>query len=86
MKYIKLQESLLTGLSNVFDIEELYLELDEYGCVHREVGIDIDGRIIHAYPCINYKYGKYGIFDGVILNSIDANSSEEVFLSLWVKV
>ena len=41
-------------------IDLLWTELDEYGFVTRELGFDIEGRVIHKVP---FGSKRFGLFD-----------------------
>lgn len=74
MKYIIVRNNWVDLSAFQPNLETILLEINENGFVKREIGLDEESEIIHAYPSSKYRYGKYGIFD---LNSFDISDIEE---------
>lgn len=83
--YVNVDKNFI-DLSNVInELNNVYLEVGSNGEIKREVGLDINGKIIHKYPALNFKYGKRGLFD---LTKFDVSGlkneiKSEEFNELW---
>ncbi|NOX85107.1 MAG: hypothetical protein GXO86_03935 [Chlorobi bacterium] len=85
MKYIKLDSSLIDLSAFYKDLTILLLELDDNGRITKEIGLNNRDFIIHRFPSLEFKHGKYGIFD---LNTFDLSNlkddiSKEEFYNYW---
>ena len=85
MLYIKWTEQDIAELSAFDEIAILYTEIDNEGDVHKEIGLNNDGKLIHKSPSAGYPYGEYGIFDNqkVAISDRRSNFSKEEFYKLW---
>ena len=65
----------------------MFLEINENGLIEREIGFNINGGIIHAYPSDKYHFGKYGIFDLTPFKYKKLNSDLDLedFEKIWNK-
>lgn len=80
MKYLVWTEKHIEGLEEM-GIVRLYTEVDDEGEVHREIGIDADGRICHRSPVPG---NIYGLFDNVTIEAHgELDISHQAFEELW---
>lgn len=88
MKYVKIDSSFINLVSFQDDLSYLFIEVNEKGLIKREVGFNVNGDIIHAYPSKKYQYGKHGIFDLNLLEYGELNNdlTEEDFERIWNKI
>ncbi len=69
--------------------DKIFVEVDESGAIMREIGLDNNGDIIHAYPdrdlSVKFKDGKYGLFDVSLIqiNGSKDDISKEQFENIW---
>ena len=71
MRYIIIDSSIIELSRFDKSINQLYVEVDDNGYVKREIGLNISGDVVHAYPSKKSRYGNYGILD---LNCFDIKS------------
>lgn len=85
MYYLKWTEENATGLSLFSGIKALYLEIDDSGNVHREIGVNKEGKVVHKCPSIIHQYGQYGILDNqkVMISDLKSTIMKEEFEKLW---
>ncbi|MFH2043998.1 MAG: hypothetical protein ABIK92_02505 [Pseudomonadota bacterium] len=85
MFYLKWTEPDIADLGAFDKMVVLYTEIDNEGIVHKEIGLDNAGKVIHKSPSSHYRYGEYGIFDNqkVALPNEKANLTKEEFDRLW---
>jgi hypothetical protein len=88
MKYIVVDNKLVDFSIFQQDLVSIWLEIDDEGKIKREIGFNDIGEIVHAFPSMVYKYGKYGIFDLNVFdctNLIDDKSKID-FEKEWLKI
>lgn len=88
MRYIIVNNKYLKLSSWYENLFELWLELDNRGRVIKEIGFDMNKKIIHAYPSYKFEYGKYGIFDLNILDIsvLTDDISVDKFYEVWYNI
>jgi hypothetical protein len=85
MIYLEFDERGVVGLNRESGIVRLLVEADDSGRVTREVGIDAARRVVHRCPDVDFKHGKYGLFDNVPVQSVSGRNdvSKEEFETVW---
>lgn len=68
-------------------LKRLLTEVNQEGEVMKEIGINKDGKVVHAFPDENYKFGEYGMWDNVKIQSqyLRNDLSKREFYLLWTK-
>ncbi len=62
MRYLLWNTKDISGLSDL-NMALLVTEIDEMGCVLREVGVDQRSKVVHRFPSTEFPFGDYGLFD-----------------------
>ena len=85
MLYLKWTNKDIAELEMFDEIVILYTAIDKEGNVHKEIGLDSEGKVVHKAPSNIGRFGKYGIFDNqkVILTDNIESITKETFESLW---
>ena len=83
--YLKWTEEDVTGLHSFSGIKTLYIEIDDAGNVHREIGVNKEGKVVHKCPSAFHQYGQYGILDNqkVMISDFRSTITKEEFEKLW---
>ena len=76
-------EADIDGLANATGLSHILTEVDENGVVTRELGFDVEGKVIHRHPG-NPTCAKYGLFDLAKIapsdrTEMDANEFERLW-------
>lgn len=66
-------------------VEVVFTEVDRTGHVHREVGLDRSGTVVHKKPSAEHPYGRDGFFHLIDLPPRAQTISEAEFEKLWSK-
>lgn len=70
------------------DLEIILIEVDNDGRVEKEIGLNTNQKIVHAFPSGKFKNGIYGIFDLNVfeLMNQDDDIQGQQFYSYWDKL
>jgi hypothetical protein len=76
-------EADISGLSDAWGLSRILTEVDDDGCVSRELGFDVQGNIVHRFPGEPTR-AEHGVFDLAKIGTPDASDMElEDFERLW---
>lgn len=66
-------------------IRVVYTEVDAEGRVHREIGVDRSGAVVHKKPSAAYPNGRDGFFYRIDLPSVASSIAQAEFEKLWTR-
>jgi hypothetical protein len=76
-------EAELSGLGEAWGLSRILTEIRDDGSVAREIGFDVEGKIVHRFPGEPTR-AKYGVFDLAKIDASRAGDLEaEEFDRLW---
>ena len=76
-------EACIEGLADTWGLSRILTEVDEQGTVTRELGYDVDGKVVHRHPGEPTR-AKHGVFDLAKIAPSDTSDMEPVeFDRLW---
>ncbi len=87
MKYLIIDSNFLDLSAFQQNLVKMFIEIDNSGSVKREIGFNLSGQVVHAYPSRKYSYGKYGIFDLATFDMssiMESQLSKEEFEKIWI--
>jgi len=88
MRYCLLNNNAI-NLKDFYDgLEVIMIEIDCNGKVIKEIGLNINKQIVHAFPSKRFKHGRYGLFDLSVFELLDKRDdiTVEEFYSFWSKL
>lgn len=85
MRYLLWNTKDISGLSDL-NMALLVTEIDEMGCVLREVGVDQRSKVVHRFPSTESPFGDHGLFDLQKVEREGSDMTKAEFENYWKKI